>query len=173
MMDSATREKMKAAISESIGRAIPDIVEEHMARMLDDERPVPRPVEDAPAPTPHITVFEWSRFAGDPTGVYTGTKTAWPTPELSLKHDGPHKSAIVYDAMGEELRVWGDRVPRRIKLGASVVSMGMLPDGSYRGALSRDGFREVLLDSIESIQTHWSAVLDGFDRLPPLERDAA
>ena len=165
-MDSDTAAKIKADILESVG----DLIDEKLEAV--GAEPV-QLYRDAPAiAAPHITVFEWSKFAGDPAGHYTGTKTGWPSRDMDLKHAGPHESAVVYDAMAEELRVWGDRVPQRIKLGDSVVSMHRSLEGFHRGHLSRDGFREALVGSIATIQTHWAAVIDGFDSLPPVDEAA-
>lgn len=164
-MDSDVAAKLKAEILESVG----DLIDEKLGGMEPEPGPrlVPRPAEDVLVATPHITVFEWSKFAGDPEGHYTGTKTAWPSNDMSLKHLGPHESTVVYDAMEEELRVWGDEVPQRVKIGHSVVSLHRGHQGWYRGHLSREGFREALMGSIETISSHWSAVIEGFDSLPP------
>lgn len=161
-MDSDTRAKLKAELLE----AASGLIDERLDAMEPAPRLVPRPAEDTLA-TPHITVFEWSKFAGDTEGFYTGTKTAWPSNDMSLTHAGPHESTVVYCAMEEELRVWGDKVPQRVKIGHSVVFMHRHHGGWYRGHLSREGFREALMESIETISTHWSAVIEGFDSLPP------
>ena len=170
-MDSEFAAKLKADILSSVG----DMLDERLGA-VQAEPSIADPESSS------ITVFEWSKFSGDRKGFYCGSKVGYASANRSLEKTGPHESMVCYDAVTEELFLFGE-VPKRVNISTGApCGIILLPKGEqpkFRrddplaqtqysvASLSRVAFRQLLVFVRDHHQSHWQAVVDGFDHLPP------
>lgn len=105
-----------------------------------------------------LSVFNWCLFAGDKDGIWRGEKLGYKS------DDGQVITKVTYNAIKQHLTITGKNMEGRCVLGPSVyVVFTEKKNGRFRGPLSREDFKKLLLELMRSETSHRQAQIRRLD----------
>lgn len=116
--------------------------------------------------TATITCFDWSKYAGEPEGIYWGTG-GYAADKGQKIHQRDKHMGIRYDANKERLTVWGENLGGAGMICSHAINLreSKKRPGRFRAVLSLDAFRDILRKLQESESRHREAQIEGVNRI--------